>query len=62
MMVGTDAACDIFQFERIDGMSLLLQPMRTSRNPEGGGHVFHVLTAVQILCICTVCFSMKPPY
>lgn len=41
----------ILKLERVDGMPLLLQPVRASCNPEGCGHVFH---ATILLYIYTV--------
>lgn len=39
--VAPQIAGDILQLERVDGVPLLLQPMRAGGNPESCGHVFH---------------------
>ena len=52
--VAPQIARDILQLKWIDGMPLLLQPVRAGGNPKGCGHVFHGPIVTQILYICTV--------
>lgn len=39
--VAPQIAGDIFQFEGVDGVPLLLQPVCTGADPQDGGHAFH---------------------
>lgn len=45
---------DFLQIERINGVPLLLQPVRTGGNPDGCSYVFHGLIITNLLYICTV--------
>jgi hypothetical protein len=53
-LIAPQIARDILQFKRVDGMPLLLQPVRAGGNPKGCGHVFHGPIVIQLLYICTV--------
>ncbi len=52
--VAPQIARDILQLKRVDGMPLLLQPVRAGGNPKGCGHVFHGPIVTQILYIYPV--------
>ncbi|CAN7579513.1 hypothetical protein [Variovorax paradoxus] len=62
--VAPQIARNILQLKRVDGMPLLLQPVRAGGNPKGCGHVFHVhiiLYIYPVLCDVYILYESGEP-